>query len=55
MQQELEMDHSTEKTELRELTELEIENVTGGAILPVLIVLAVFVMGMATGATIATK
>ena len=29
------MGHSTEKTELRELADLEIENVSGGAILPV--------------------
>ena len=47
------MDHSIEKTELRELTDLEIENVSGGMILPALCVLAAFVMGVAVGVTIA--
>ncbi len=45
---------TNEKTGLRELTDLEIENVSGGVIwLAVLIPLACFATGVAVGATLA--
>ena len=45
---------TNEKTALRELTDLEIENVSGGFVwLAVLIPLACFAVGLAVGVTIA--